>query len=54
MDYNSMNNALRINKEKEKVITKKYKIKDVFDKKTYPKQKANKIISVVRKTIKNY
>jgi hypothetical protein len=33
--------------KEEKVITKKYKIKDVFDKKTYPKQKANKIISVV-------
>jgi len=36
------------NKSKEeKVITKKYKIKDVFDKNTYPKQKANKVISVV-------
>ena len=40
------------NKQKEeKVITKKYKIKDVFDKKTYPKNKQNKIISVVKKTI---
>lgn len=35
--------------KKEKIITKKYKIKDVFDKNTYPKNKQNKIISIVKK-----
>lgn len=40
------------NKPKEKIVTKKYKIKDVFDKNTYPKHKQNKIISIVKKTVK--
>jgi hypothetical protein len=44
----TINTMYNNNKPKEeKVITKKYKIKDVFDKNTYPKQKANKVISVV-------
>jgi hypothetical protein len=37
--------------KKEKIITKKYKMKDVFDKNTYPKNKANKVISIVKKKV---
>jgi hypothetical protein len=41
---NSMN-------QKDKTITKKFKIKDVFDKSTYPKGKSNKVIAVVKKKV---
>jgi hypothetical protein len=36
---------------KEKTTTKKFKIKDVFDKKTYPKGKSNKVIAIVKKKV---
>lgn len=42
-----------LNTEPKKPRTKtvKYKVKDVFDKKTYPTKKAEKIISTVKKPV---
>ena len=37
--------------KKEKTITKKFKIKDVFDKSTIPKGKSNKVIAIVKKKV---
>ena len=36
---------------KERTITKKFKIKDVFDKSTIPKGKSNKVIAIVKKKV---
>ncbi len=42
---------LNTDPKKQTTKTIHYKVKDVFDKKTYPTSKAHKIISTVKKTV---
>jgi len=42
---------LNLEPKKQRAKTIKYKVKDVFDKNTYPTKKAQKIISTVKKLV---